>query len=243
MPHTLYDTTIVVPILNDTCVGVVNPVGIAKRLTVVEMDEVEAVERRVLACEFIHLLRILRIPVYISHCTCNGFLSKVLYQVSIEFLGRIGSIRVHQARSDVKLFSIPVVISTGREAERVLGSEIIQTVTHRRLHYLDLIVCGTLCMQRNNQLITLGIRKGIIHIIKGGVIGIYFNCRVRSCIYRLIVCDNHIDEGIEFRSSIFWRHRHHRWCRRIVEMTRRQVIGVVVRTCSKGHSQHRCTQK
>ena len=191
MPHAFYDTIVVIPVLYYACV--------------VEVNEVETVECRILACEFIHLLCILRIPVYISHRTGKSLLSEILHQVSIELLGCLCSIGVTQVRSNVKQFCIPVVVSTGRETECILRSEIIRTVTHRRLHDLNLIIRGSLCMQRNNQLITLSIRKGIIHIIKGGVIGIYFNRRVRSCVYRLIVCDNHIDEGIEFRSSIFWR--------------------------------------
>ena len=150
VPHAFYDTIVVIPVLYYACVGIVYPTRTAQWLTVVEVNEVETVECRILACEFIHLLCILRIPVYISHRTGKGLLSEILHQVSIELLGCLCSIGVTQVRSNVKQFCIPVVVSTGRETECILRSEIIRTVTHRRLHDLNLIIRGSLCMQRNN---------------------------------------------------------------------------------------------
>ena len=85
MPHQLYDTARIVPVLDRSDVGVVNPVGWRET----DVNEVVAVHGRILACEFIDFLGTSVVPVDICHNAGNRLLAILVQEIGIQVLGSI----------------------------------------------------------------------------------------------------------------------------------------------------------
>ena len=85
MPHQLYDTARIVPVLDRSDVGVVNPVGWRET----DVNEVVAVHGRILAREFIHFLGTSVVPIDIGHDARNGLSPVLVVEVSVQVLSSI----------------------------------------------------------------------------------------------------------------------------------------------------------
>ena len=238
MPHALHDTTVVGPVLHGFCVSVVDPSLGIERCTVVVVDEVEAVDGRILACELIESLGILGVPVYVGYGSGEHVVAEVLFEISIELLRLFGSISVDGSVSDVEERWVEVVVSFCREREGVVAGEVVGAVSHRRLHDVDLVVHSRLGVEGYDELFAVGSHQRV-YIIIGGVVGVDTYGSLGCGDDGLVVCHDDVGEGVDVGSVVSRAYRDHLRSVLIIEGPWLAVVAVVVGAAGEGrHSGH-----